>query len=290
MFTGSMVALVTPFKEGLVDEKALGDLIEFQIEQGTSAIIPCGTTGESATLSHAEHDRVIEFTVKAVRGRIPVIAGTGSNSTKEAIVLTQHAKAAGADGALLICPYYNKPTQQGLYLHFKAIAEAVDIPQVLYNIPSRTGVNLLPETVARLLEMKNVVAIKESSGSLQQVSELIRRCGDRIAVISGDDALTVPILSLGGRGMISVAANIVPKDCSALVQSALKGNWADARRLHYSLSPLFDALFLETNPTPVKTALAIMNRCSSEVRLPLCPMSEANREILRTTMKQYGLI
>ena len=290
MFAGSMVAIVTPFRNGSIDEKALGDLIEAQIAQGTSAIVPCGTTGESATLSHAEHDRVIEFTVKTVRGRIPVIAGTGSNSTKEAIALTQHAKAAGADGALLICPYYNKPTQQGLYLHFKAIAEAVDIPIVLYNIPSRTGVNLLPATVARLLDAKNIVAIKESSGSLQQISELIRRCGKRIAVISGDDALALPILSLGGRGVISVAANIVPKDCAMLVQSALKGNGEEAQRLHHRLSPLFDALFLETNPVPVKTALEMMGRCTSEVRLPLCPMSEGNRENLKIVLTQYGLL
>ena len=290
MFSGSMVALVTPFKNGQVDENALGDLIEFQISGGSSAIVPCGSTGESATLSHAEHDRVIEFTVNAVRGRIPVIAGTGSNSTSEAIALTRHAKEAGVDGALLICPYYNKPTQEGLYQHFKAIAHSVDLPLVLYNIPSRTGVNLLPVTVSRLLEARNIVAIKESSGSLSQISEISKRCGDRISVISGDDALTVPIISLGGRGVISVAANIVPSETSKLVQAALKGDFEDARRLHYQLSPLFDVLFLETNPAPVKAALEMIGRCNGEVRLPLCPISQANRETLKTVLKQYGLI
>ncbi len=290
MFAGSMVALVTPFQGGKVDEKALGDLIETQIDQGTSAIVPCGTTGESATLSHAEHNRVIELTVKAASGRVPVIAGSGSNSTEEAIILTRYAKKVGADGALIICPYYNKPTQEGLYRHYKAIAEAVDIPLVVYNIPSRTGVNLLPPTVARLMELKTIVGIKESSGSLQQISEVIRLCGERLNVISGDDALTLPILAIGGCGVISVAANIVPRDCSQMVQASLKGDWNEARRLHYRLSPLFSALFLETNPVPVKAALEILGRCSSEVRLPLSPMSDDNRKTLKIAMKQYGLV
>jgi len=290
MLTGSMVALVTPFRKGRVDEKALRGLIEFQIQGGTSAIVPCGTTGESATLSHSEHNRVIELTVKAVRGRVPVIAGTGSNSTAEAIALTRHAKKVRADGALLICPYYNRPTQEGLYRHFKAIAKAVDLPLVLYNIPSRTGVNLLPTTAARLLEFPTIVAMKESSGSLQQISELIGLCGDRLTVISGDDALTLPIIALGGQGVISVAANLVPKDCAELVKAALKGDGERARRLHYRLSPLTDALFLETNPIPVKAALELMGRCSGEVRLPLCPMADANHERLKKAMKEYGLI
>ena len=278
MFTGSMVALVTPFRKGRVDEKALRGLIKSQIQEGTSVIVPCGTTGESATLSHEEHNRVIELTVKAVRGRVPVVAGTGSNSTSEAIALTQHAKKVGADGALLICPYYNRPTQEGLYQHFKAIAKAVNLPLVLYNIPSRTGVNLLPSTVARLLEFPTIVAIKESSGSLQQISELIGLCGDRLVVISGDDSLTLPIIALGGQGVISVAANLVPKDCSELVKAALKGDGEKARQLHYRLSPLVDALFLETNPSPVKAALELLGRCSGEVRLPLCLMTQANHE------------
>lgn len=290
MLTGSMVALVTPFRKGRVDEKALRGLIEFQIQGGTSAIVPCGTTGESATLSHSEHNRVIELTVKAVRGRVPVIAGTGSNSTAEAIALTRHAKKVRADGALLICPYYNRPTQEGLYRHFKAIAKAVDLPLVLYNIPSRTGVNLLPTTAARLLEFPTIIAMKESSGSLQQISDLIGLCGDRLTVISGDDALTLPIIALGGQGVISVAANLVPKDCAELVKAALKGDGERARRLHYRLSPLTDALFLETNPVPVKAALELMGRCSGEVRLPLCSMADANHERLKKAMKEYGLI
>jgi 4-hydroxy-tetrahydrodipicolinate synthase len=290
MFSGSMVATVTPFKEGRVDEKALGDLIEFQIAEGTSAIVPCGTTGESATLSHDEHNRVIEFTVRAVNGRVPVIAGSGSNSTEEAVNLTRNAKAVRADAALLICPYYNKPTQEGLYRHFKAVSESVDIPLVLYNIPSRTGVNMLPQTVERLMAFKNVIGIKESSGSLPQIGEVIRLCGERLSVISGDDALTLPILSIGGRGVISVAANIVPRDCSQMVQSALKGNWDDARTLHHRLSPLFDVLFVETNPIPVKAALALLGRCASDVRLPLAPISDANLEKLRAGLKRYGLL
>ena len=290
MFSGSMVAIVTPFKDGKIDEKSFAFLIEEQIEQGTSAIVPCGTTGESATLSHTEHDRVIELTVQAARGRVPVIAGTGSNSTQEAVMLTKHAKTAGANGALLICPYYNKPTQEGLYQHFKTVAEAVDLPLVLYNIPSRTGINLLPATLERLMEFRNIVAIKESSGSLPQVSEIIRLCGDRLTVLSGDDVLTLPILSLGGRGVISVAANIAPKDFSRMVQSALKNDWTEARRLHYHLTPLTDALFLETNPVPVKTALELMSRCRSEVRLPLVPLSQDNHNKLENILKRYNLI
>jgi len=290
MFTGSMVALVTPFRKGRLDEKALRSLIEFQIREGTSVIVPCGTTGESATLSYEEHDHVIELTVKAARGRVPVVAGTGSNSTEEAIALTRHAKKTGVDGALLICPYYNRPTQEGLFQHFKAVAKAVDLPLVLYNIPSRTGVNLLPSTAARLLEFRTIVGIKESSGNPQQISDLIHLCGDRLVVISGDDALTLPIIALGGKGVISVAANLVPRDCAELVKAAVKGDLERARRLHYRMSSLVEALFLETNPVPVKTALKIMGRCDAEVRLPLCPMTKANREKLEKAIKDYGLI
>jgi 4-hydroxy-tetrahydrodipicolinate synthase len=285
-----MVAIVTPFKKGRLDEKAFTDLIEAQIAGGTSAVVPCGTTGESATLTHEEHRRVIELAIQASRGRIPVIAGTGSNSTAEAISLTLHAQKAGADAALLICPYYNRPTQEGLYRHFAAVAEAVTIPLILYNIPGRTGVNMLPPTVARLAELPNIAGIKESSGSLQQISEVIRLCGGRLSVLSGDDALTLPILSLGGRGVISVAANLLPGDCAEMVSAALKNDWEKARRLHFRLSPLFDVLFIETNPTPVKAALDLMGRISGEVRLPLSPMSKDSLTKLKTVLKDYNLI
>lgn len=290
MFTGSIVAIVTPFKNGRVDERALGDLIEFQIANGTDGIVPCGTSGESATLSHAEHERVVAFTVEAVRRRVPVIAGTGSNCTDEAIALTRHAKQVGADGALLITPYYNKPTQEGLYRHYKAIAEAVDIPIVLYNIPGRTSVNLSPATVARLSSIRNIVAIKEGSASLQQVSEIIQACGDRMTVLSGDDPLTLPMMAVGAKGVITVTANIAPSDMAALVDSFAAGKLDQAKSLHYKLYPLFTALFYETNPIPVKEALAMMGKIQPELRLPLCPMSSENREKLARVLKEYGLI
>jgi len=290
MFTGSLVAIVTPFRKGRVDEKALGDLIEFQIANGTTGIVPCGTTGESATLSHEEHDRVVAVTVEAVRRRVPVIAGTGSNSTDEAITLTRHAKQAGADGALLITPYYNKPTQEGLFRHYKAVAEAADIPLVLYNIPGRTGVNMAPATVARLAAIRNIVAIKEGSGSLPQVSEIVQACGDRMTVLSGDDALTLPMMAVGAKGVITVTANIAPADMAAMVAAYLAGRQEEARRLHYKLYPLFTALFYETNPIPVKEALAMMGKIDGELRLPLCAMSPEPREKLARAMKDYGLI
>lgn len=290
MFIGSLVAIVTPIKNGRVDERALGDLIDFQIEHGTDGIVPCGTTGESATLSHEEHDRVIAFVVEAVRRRVPVIAGTGSNSTDEAIVLTRHAKQAGADGALLITPYYNKPMQEGLFRHYKAVAEAVDLPLVLYNIPSRTSVNMLPETVARLASMGNIVAIKEGSGSLQQVSEVVHACGDRMTVLAGDDALTLPMMAVGAKGVITVTANIAPADMAALVDAWASGNLEHAKTLHYRLFPLFTAMFYETNPIPVKEALAMMGKIQPEFRLPLSPMSADNRERLARALKDYGLI
>ncbi len=290
MFAGSIVAIVTPFRNGRVDERALGDLIEFQIANGTDGIVPCGTSGESATLSHEDHNRVIAFTVETVRKRVPVIAGTGSNSTDEAIMLTRHAKQAGADGALLITPYYNTPTQEGLFRHYKAVAEAVDLPVVLYNIPGRTAVNLLPATVARLAAVRNIVAIKEGSASLQQVSEIIKACGDRIAVLSGDDPLTLPMMVVGAKGVITVTANIVPADMAAMVDAFMAGNLAEAQRLHYKLYPLFNALFLETNPIPVKEALAMMGKIDGELRLPLCPLSPDSREKLTRALKDYGLI
>ncbi|MCH7566081.1 MAG: 4-hydroxy-tetrahydrodipicolinate synthase [Nitrospirae bacterium] len=290
MFTGSIVAIVTPFRNGRVDERALGDLIEFQIANGTDGIVPCGTTGESATLSHEEHDRVIAFTVEAVKRRVPVIAGTGSNSTDEAIALTRHAKQVGADSALLITPYYNKPTQEGLFRHYKAVAEAVDLPLVLYNIPGRTAVNLLPTTVARLAAVPTIVAIKEGSGSVQQVSEIIQACKDRITVLSGDDPLTLPMMAVGAKGVITVTANIVPADMAGLVDAFANGELERARRLHEKMYPLFAALFYETNPIPVKEALAMMGKASGELRLPLCPMSSENRERLARVLKDYGLI
>jgi 4-hydroxy-tetrahydrodipicolinate synthase len=290
MFKGSLVAIVTPFKNGQVDEQALGDLIEFQITNGTDGIVPCGTSGESATLTYEEHDRVIEFTVEATRRRVPVIAGTGSNSTDEAITLTKHAKQAGADGALLICPYYNKPTQEGLYRHYKAIAEAVDLPLVVYNIPSRTSVNIQPTTIARLSSIHNIVAIKEGAGSLGQVSEIIQACGNRITVLAGDDGLTVPMMAVGAHGVITVTANIAPADMAALVDAFAAGKLDEAKALHYKLYPLFTALFYETNPIPVKEALGMMGKIQPELRLPLCPMSVENREKLAGALKDYGLI
>ncbi len=287
IFQGSMVAIITPFKEGKIDEERLRKLIEFQISNGTSAIVPCGTTGESATLSHEEHDRMVKITVDCVSGRVPIIAGTGSNSTYEAITLTKHAQASGANAALLITPYYNKPTQQGLYEHYLAIAESVDFPIVLYNVPSRTAVNMLPETIARLAEIGNICAVKEASCSLSQVSEIINLCGSRITVISGDDALTLPIIAVGGKGVISVAANILPLKMAELVKSCLNGNWDHAREIHQYLFPLFKALFFETNPIPVKTALALMGKIRDELRSPLCPMSMANKEKLVSVLKGY---
>ena len=290
MFHGSLVAIVTPLKKGKVDEKALGDLIDWQIAQGTHGIVPCGTTGESATLTYEEHERVVAFTIEVTKRRVPVIAGTGSNSTDEAITLTRHAKKAGADGALLITPYYNKPTQEGLYRHYKAVAEAVDLPIVLYNIPGRTSVNMLPPTVARLASIKNIVAIKEGSGSLQQVSDVIQACGERMAVLSGDDALTLPMMALGAKWVITVTANIAPKDMAKMTDAFAAGKLAEARKLHYKMSPLFAALFYETNPIPVKEALGMMGKCSAELRLPLCPLAADTREKLSRALKDYGLI
>ncbi|MBN1614334.1 MAG: 4-hydroxy-tetrahydrodipicolinate synthase [Deltaproteobacteria bacterium] len=290
MFKGAIVAIVTPFRNGVVDEDAFRGLIEFQIENGTSGIVPCGTTGESSTLSHEEHDRVIEITIDAVRKRVPVIAGTGSNSTAEALRLTKHAYESGADAALLVCPYYNRPSQEGLYQHFKAIAEGVPIPQIFYNIPGRTGVNMLPETVARLSTMKNIVGIKEASGNLKQMSDVIMLCGGDFDVLSGDDNLTLPLLAQGGKGVISVVSNVAPADMAAMVQAYERGELAKAKELHYKMSPLVDALFIETNPVPVKAALSMMGKIDYDVRLPLCKLSESNYEKLRTAMKNYGLI
>lgn len=290
MFTGSLVAIVTPFRKGKVDDRALAELIEWQIAKGTNGIVPCGTTGESATLSHDEHNRVIELTVEVVNRRVPVIAGTGSNSTDEAIALTQHAKQAGVDAALLITPYYNKPTQEGLYRHYKAVAEAVDLPLVLYNIPGRTGVNMLPTTIARLAALNTIVGVKEGSGSVQQASDIVQLCGDRLTVLAGDDSLTLPMMAVGGQGVITVTANIVPAEMAELVKAFADGRVADARRIHFNLSPLFAALFFETNPIPVKEALGMMGKIDPELRLPLCPMAQETREKLARALKDAGLI
>jgi 4-hydroxy-tetrahydrodipicolinate synthase len=290
MFKGSMVAIITPFRNGKVDEKAFGDLIEFHIKNGTDAIVPCGTTGESATLSHEEHHRLVELTVKAVNRRVPVVAGAGSNSTDETLELTKFAKKLGADAVLLITPYYNKPTQEGLFRHFKLVAESVEIPVILYNVPGRTGVNMLPSTVARLREIKNIVGIKEATGDLKQISEVIRLCGRDFDLISGDDFTNFPILSIGGVGSISVTANVAPADCAAMFDAFFAGNMDEALRLHYKLEPLHSAMFIETSPIPVKTALALMGKVKEEFRLPLCPLAVANKEKLKKVLKDFRLI
>jgi len=289
MLKGALTALVTPFREGVVDEKALVHLIERQIAGGVNGLVPCGTTGESATLTHDEHNRVIDITIEASAGRLPVIAGTGSNSTSETIRLTRHAESAGANAALLISPYYNKPSQAGLFAHFRSVSEAVGIPLVLYNVPGRTGVNMLPETVARLSELKNIIGIKEASGDLKQVSRVIELSIDDFYVISGDDFTTLPALCLGGCGVISVTSNVVPGDVSSMVNGFLSGETDKAKALHYKLSPLNRAMFLETNPVPVKTALAMLGLLEEEFRLPLTGLSKENRDRLLHTLKHYGL-
>ena len=290
MFGGAIVAIVTPFRNGKVDEQALRKLIEEQIAAGTDGIVPCGTTGESTTLSHEEHDRVIEITIDAARKRLPVIAGTGSNSTAEALRLTRHAWEAGADGALLVCPYYNRPTQEGLYQHYRTIAEEVPTPNIIYNTPGRTGTNLLPETLAKLAKIKNIVGVKEASGSLKQMSDVIQLCGSDFDVLSGDDIFTLPLLAIGGKGVISVISNIVPADMAEMVDVFAAGDLEQARALHYRMAPLIDVLFIETNPIPVKAALAMMGKIEYELRLPLCRMSEKNEGTLKKVMQDYGLI
>jgi 4-hydroxy-tetrahydrodipicolinate synthase len=290
MFKGSMIPIVTPFKEGKIDEKSFRNLIEFHIESGTDAIIPCGTTGESATLTHKEHEKLIDICVESVNHRVPVIAGTGSNSTAEAIKLTTYAKKAGADGALLITPYYNKPTQGGLYNHYKAIADETDLPLILYNVPSRTGVNLLPETVAQLSEIPTIVGIKEATGSLRQVCDIIHLCGKQFSVFSGDDFINYPILAVGGKGTISVTANIAPDKIATMWDTFESGDFDKSREIHYQLISLHHAMFLETNPIPVKTALGLMGKISPEMRLPLSAMSQSNLEKLKKTMAKYELI
>jgi len=289
MFKGSIVAIVTPFDNQKIDEAKLTELIEFQIANGTDGIVPCGTTGESATLTHEEHHQVIDCTIKVVDGRIPVIAGTGSNSTAESISLTKHAKAAGADGALLITPYYNRPTQKGLIAHFQAVAEAVDIPMIIYNVPSRTGVNMLPESIAELNNVPQIVGVKEASGSLQQITELITLC-PRLNVLSGDDFIVMPVMAVGGKGVISVVANAAPRLMANMVDAFAAGDFLKASQIQRDAFPLCQAMFLETNPIPVKTSLALMGKIKGDLRLPLVGMSEGNLKKLKEILTKYKLI
>jgi len=287
MFKGSFVAIVTPFKNGEVDFAKLSELVEWHVESGTHGIVPCGTTGESPTLSHEEHAKVVTHVIKAVNKRMPVLAGAGSNSTREAIWLTKHAKEAGADAVLSITPYYNKPTQRGLVEHYKAITSAVKIPLVMYNVPGRTGVKMAPETVAELSKIPTIVGIKEACGSVEQVCEIRSLCD--ITVLSGDDSLAYPMMAVGATGVISVAANVVPKDIAAMVDAANNGDHVEAKALHYKYWRLFRDLFIETNPVPVKTAMGMMGLIDPEVRLPLCPMSDKNTATLRTTLEACGV-
>ncbi len=291
MFQGSIVALITPFKDGEVDYEALENLIEFHINHGTDAILVCGTTGESPTLTFEEHDEVIEFVVKKAKGRIKVIAGTGANATHEAVDLTAHAKEVGADAALLVVPYYNKPTQEGIYKHFATVAEEVDIPIILYNIPSRTGVEIAPETIYRLVkDYPNIIGSKESTPNMDRISTLYNMLGDNFIILSGDDSLTLPMMALGAKGVISVANNILPREVKQLTEYVLQGNFEDARKLHYYLLDLFKVLFIETNPIPVKTACWMMGMCEKEFRLPLCGMKPENEKKLEEVLRKYGIV
>jgi 4-hydroxy-tetrahydrodipicolinate synthase len=284
-----MVALVTPFKEGRVDWDKLRELVEFHLDAGTDVVIPCGTTGESPTLSHDEHKEVVARVLEYVGGARPVIAGTGSNSTAEALDLTRSAKQAGADGALMVTPYYNKPTPEGQYQHYRRVAEEVDIPIVLYNVPSRTGISMLPETIARLRrDCPNIVAVKEASGSMDQASAILSLCD--ITLLSGDDSMTLPLLSVGGKGVISVVANIVPQDVKAMISAYEGGDIKAAAAQHRKLFPLCKAMFYETNPIPVKTAMRLLGRLNGELRLPLCSMQAANEERLKKALTDYGLL
>jgi 4-hydroxy-tetrahydrodipicolinate synthase len=290
MFHGAFSALITPFRDGAVDEAALRDLVEWQIQSGIDGLVPCGSTGESATLSHAEHEQVIKLVVDQARRRVPVIAGTGSNSTAEAIRLTRFAREIRADGALLISPYYNKPTQEGIYKHYKMIAASVDLPLIVYNIPGRTGSNILPETFGRMCELKQVVAIKEASGSIDQCSDILKQCGDRLTMLSGDDSFTLPLMVLGAKGVISVVTNVMPREMHDLAAAALAGDFERARRIHFAMLPLMRALFTETNPIPVKQACAFMGKCSNDMRMPLLPMTSGPAEKLRSVMKELRLV
>ena len=289
MFTGAMTALITPFQEGEVDFETLDELVEFQIENGIDALVPVGTTGESPTLSHDENKQVIERVVKIANGRVPVIGGAGSNSTAEAIELTAYAKKVGADATLQVCPYYNKPMQEGFFQHFQAIAEEVDLPVVLYNIPGRCGAGMTPETIARLADVENIVAIKEATGSLDQASEIAMRCD--LTILSGDDSLTLPLASVGAKGVVSVVANIVPADVKALTDLILEGDLVSARQWHRKLFALSkNMLTLATNPIPIKTAAAMLDMASDELRLPMTPLEDSKKAVLRKALVDYGLL
>jgi len=290
-FQGALTALVTPMRNGRIDEKGLVDLIEFQIDSGIHGIVPCGTTGESATLSFEEHKRVIELTVKTVKGRVAVIAGTGANSTSEAIELTASAKESGADAVLSVVPYYNKPSQEGVYQHFKTILDAVDIPMILYNVPGRTVINMLPATVARLAALPKVIGIKEASGSLQQISELIQVCPSDFIILSGDDFTAMPTVLIGGKGVISVVSNLEPAKTATMIEAALAGDLVRAKALHYQLFSLMGAMFCYPSPAPAKKGLELMGKIASgEVRLPMTQMDESSLQGLKTTMTQAGLL
>ena len=291
MFSGSMVAIVTPFdSRGKFAEENYRQLIDFQIENGTDVIVPCGTTGESATLDFEEHEYVIKVCIEQVNKRVPVIAGTGANNTAEAIQLSKNAKAMGADGLLLVCPYYNKPSQEGIYQHYKTLAKEVALPQVLYNVPGRTGVNMTAETTVRLAEFDHIVAIKEASGSLTQVSEILSRAGDKIDVVSGDDFLTFPMMCCGAKGVISVSANAIPKQVKEMVEAVSNADYTLARRRHLELLEFHTAMFIESNPVPVKTTLELMGKIQAYVRLPLVAMGDDTLEQLKVILKKYALI
>jgi len=285
---GSMVALVTPVKKGKIDWDTLKKLLDWHLAEGTDAIVPCGTTGEAATMSHEEHKSVMSFVIDYVNGRVPVIPGAGSNATSEAVELIHHAKKSGADAVLVVTPYYNKPTQEGLFRHYEFLAKKVDIPIVLYNVPGRTGVSISPETVARLAKIENIIAIKEASGSLEQASRIMQLCD--LTLLSGEDSLNLPLLSIGAKGVISVVANVAPNDMHNLVFSYLNGDTEKAKELHYKLYPLAKTLFIETNPIPVKTALEMMGMISAEFRLPLCEISPNNKKELEQALKQSGVL
>jgi 4-hydroxy-tetrahydrodipicolinate synthase len=290
MFEGVFTALVTPFRNGAVDEAALRELVERQVAAGVDGIVPCASTGEAATLSHAEHRRVVEVSVEAVSGRVQVLAGTGSNSTRESIELTRHARDAGVDGALLISPYYNKPTQEGVVAHYAAVARESGLPLVVYNIPGRTASNILPATMARLAEIEHVVGVKEASGDIAQISRVVAACPESFSVLAGDDALTLPVIAVGGRGVISTTSNVAPRAMVELVRAARSGDLARARQLHLRLLPLFDALFCETNPIPVKAALAHLGLVDDEIRLPLTPLGAPSRARLQAVLKEQGIL
>jgi 4-hydroxy-tetrahydrodipicolinate synthase len=290
MFTGVITALVTPFRGGKFDEDALRRLVGDQIAAGVDGLVPAGTTGESATLTHDEHVRVMKAVVDEARGRVPIIAGTGANATREAIDLARAAREVGADGLLQVTPYYNKPTQDGLYRHFKAVVDEVPLPTVVYNVPGRTSCDLLPETVARLCELPAIVAIKEATGSALRAAQILSRCGDRLVVLAGDDATAFPLYALGARGCISVVSNVAPAEMAAMWDAAAAGDWAGARALHFKLFPLHEGLFVESNPIPVKAALAMMGKIADELRPPLYPMAPGNRETLRKTLADLKLV